>query len=565
MKVPRSFGLMAGVLLLAAACTPASPTAAPATPAKPGTAPTAPPAAAPTAAATAAAKPAGPTAAPAAKIKRGGTLNYASTFETNSWDPVLANATTWPIREVPVLEALLSYVLVDEATGKHELQGTLAESWEVVDPTTIMFKIRRGVKFHDGSEFNAEVAKWNLERARDHPKSAAKRLVENVKTFEVVDPYTLRARLAQPSALVLYNFSPATGGTGDVGTMMLSKKQFDTGGEEALGAKPAGTGPVSIAEWKRDDRLTAKKFDGYWKKGADGQSLPYVDGINARIIKEPAVIFAEMRAGTVDVTSHLSDSDYAAAKNNPDLKVTVLRWAANFHVFGFNQRNEIWGKNQKLRLAAIYATDRKSLADAVGFGLAEPNDYLFWGPGYPGYDEKLPKYEFNLDKAKQLIAEAGYPNGIDITHITYTQPLFQKPAEVLQAMWAKIGIRTNLDLEEVVAARARLKVANFEITSHRGTISLEPAYLSRLFVCDGSANWSSYCNPELDKCMAEGEKTYDVNQRGEVYKRCQKIMYDDALLGGMHRTFSTITSRKAVQGLRIGFSAMDLFEVWLDK
>jgi peptide/nickel transport system substrate-binding protein len=554
---------MTATLLIGACGTPPVPTT---TSTKPAPAVTIASPAQPTAAPTPPTKPeVSPTAAPVSKIKRGGTLVYASTFETNSWDPVLANATTWPIREVPVLETLVSYVLADETTGKHDLRPALAESWEVVDPTTIIFKIRKGVKFHDGSEFTAEIAKWNLERTRDHPKSAAKRLVEIVQTFEVVDPYTLRAKLKQPSALVLYNFSPATGGTGDVGTNMLSKKQFDTGGEEALGAKPAGTGPMVITEWKRDDRLTTKKFDGYWKKGADGQSLPYLDGITSRIIKEPAVIFAEMRAGTVDVSSHLSDSDFTAAKANPDLKVTVLRWAANFHVFGFNQKHDVWGKNLKLRQATAYATDRKSLAAAVGFGLAEPNDHVFWGPGFPGYDSSLPQYEFNLDKAKQLMKDGGYGDGIDITMITYTQPLFQKPAEVIQAMWAKIGIRMKLELEEVVAARARLKLQNFEVTSHRATISLEPAYLSRMFTCDGSANWSSYCNPEVDKCMAEAEKIYDANQRGEVYKRCQKPIYEDALVGGMHRTFSTITARKVVQGLRVQYSAMDLFEVWLDK
>ncbi|MCL4534299.1 MAG: ABC transporter substrate-binding protein [Bacteroidetes bacterium] len=565
-------GVVVLITILLAACAPAVPTAAPAptgivptVPAavpRPGEQATKPAAAAPTAA-PAATAPAAPT--PAAKVKRGGTLNYASTFETDSWDPVLAKATTWPIRELPVLETLLDYVLVDEASGKHELQGRLAESWEVVDPTTIVLKLRKGVKFHDGSDFNAEVAKWNLERARDHPKSAAKRLVSGVQTFEVVDPLTLRLKLKQPSALAIYNLTSATGGTGEVGTMMVSKKQFDTGGEDALGTKPAGTGPMVLTEWRRDDRAILKPWNGYWKNGVDGKPLPYLDGIVGRIINDPTVIFAEMRAGTVDVSSHISDSDYQSAKANPNLKPIVLRWANNFHVFGFNQKFPLWGDNLKLRQAAMYAVDRKSLADAVGFGLADPNEYVFWGPGSPGYDTSVPHYEFNLDKAKQLMKDAGYPDGVDTVLLSYPQPLFQKPAEILQAMWAKVGIRAKLELLEIVAARNKLKLGDFEVTAHRAVISLEPSYLARMFTCEGAANWSNYCNPEVDKCMAEAEKIYDTAQRADTYKRCQKLIYEDALIGGTHRTFSTITERKEVRGLKIQYGAIDLQETWLDK
>jgi peptide/nickel transport system substrate-binding protein len=346
---------------------------------------------------------------------------------------------------------------------------------------------------------------------------------------------------------------------------MLSKAQFDKGGEDALGNKPAGTGPMLISEWRRDDRVLTKKWDGYWKNGVDGKPLPYLDGITGRIIKEPAVIFAEMRAGTVDVSTHVPESDFAVAKANPNLSLTVARWATNFHVVGFNQKFPLWGNNLKLRQAALLAIDQKSLADAIGFGLAEPSEHVFWGPGFPGYDQSLPSYKFNLDKAKQLMQEAGQASGVDTVLLTYPQPLFQKPAEVVQAMWAKVGIRAKLELIEVVAARSKLKLGEFEVTAHRATISLEPSYVSRMFTCEGAANWSNYCNPEMDKCMAEAEKIYDAAQRGEAYKKCQKILYDDALIGGSHRTFSFFTQRKEVKGLRIGYSAMDLAEVWLDK
>lgn len=549
------------VFVLLAACTPAAPTAAPA---KPATGPTAVTGAAQPTSTVAAAKPAAGAPTPAAKIKRGGILTYASAMESDSWDPVLA-MTHWTVEEIPVLETLLSYILADEATGKHELQPLLAEAWEIADPTTVVLKLRKGVKFHDGSEFNAEVAKWNLERARDHPKSSAKRLVSGVDAFEVVDPFALKLRLKQPSAIVLLNLTPATGGSGAAGSKMVSKTASEKLGEESIATKPVGTGPMMIVDWKKDDRLTTKRWGGYWGKGADGQSLPYLDGINARIITDPSVIFMDLRAGTVHASSHVSSSDYAAARANPDLGVQLLHWANDFHVVAFNPKASPWAENLKLRQAALYAIDQKSLADAVGFGLAKPNEYLFWGPGMPGYDASLPRYEFNLEKAKQLLREAGYPEGLDIAQMAYPQPVFSKPAEILQSMWSKVGIRAKLDLLEVTAARAKQALGEFEAESHRAVASVDPANLGRMFVCGGAGNQSNYCNPEADKCMLEGERTYDFAERDKIYKRCEKILYEDAFFGGLHRMFTSITYRKELKGLSVQFGRMDLREAWLDK
>ena len=211
-------GLIVSVAMTLGACSPAAPTVVPAKPptsASPATA-----SAAPTQAATApasptvVAKPATPT--PASKIKRGGTLNVASFQETPTWDPIFSNPPKM-VRDIPVFETLIDYMLTDGKTGKHELKPSLAESWNLTDPTTVVLKLRKGVKFHDGSEFNAEVAKWNLERARDHPKSVAKRLVEEVASIETPDPLTLRLKLKQPSGLILTSLTSARGGTGDTG------------------------------------------------------------------------------------------------------------------------------------------------------------------------------------------------------------------------------------------------------------------------------------------------------------------------------------------------------------
>ena len=556
------------LIMLAAligACASPAPTVAPTKPAVTAatvaptvaTAPTpaAPVGSAPTAA-PAATKPAAASPTSAAKVKRGGTLTYAFNIDTPTWDPVISNMNTIH-RDLPVLETLLNYILVYPSTGKHELQAGLAEAWEVTDPKTITLKLRKGVKFHDGSDFTAE--------ALNHPKSAGKRLVEAVQTFEVVDPSTLRLKLKEPSAIMIYNLTFATGGTGATATMMVSKAAFDKGGDDLLSKQPPGTGQMQVVDWKRDQSLQTKRFDGYWKKGADGQPLPYLDAINAKFIPDAAVIFTEMRAGTVDVSSAVGANDYGVAEKMPDLGVMLYRWAVYSHVIGFNQKAAPWGDNLKLRQAALYAIDKKTLSEVAGSGLAEPNDYLFWGPGMPGYDTSLPAYRFDLAKSQQLMQEAGMQSGVDVTLSTYTGARYTKPAEIVQSMLAKVGIKMQIDVAEMAAQRSKLKLGTFQLTSYQAGASLDPLHYARAFTCDGSGNFSNYCNPEMDECMAEGDRIYDAAGHDKIFKRCQKILYDDALIGGLHREFLYVIYNKKVQGLSAQTQSMDLSGVWLDK
>lgn len=491
-------------------------------------------------------------------------LNYSAGGDAPTWDPAISVSNTIQ-RELPIIETLLNYVLVDQKTGKHELQPGLAESWEMTDPKTVTLKLRKAVKFHDGSDFNADVAKWSLERARDHPKSAGKRLVEAVQTFEVLDPSTLRLKLNYQSAIMLYNLTFATGGPGSTATMILSKAAFDKGGDEVLDKRPPGTGEMMIVDWKRDETLQAKRFDGYWGKGADGQPLPYLDGINVRVVPDASVTLVEMRAGSIDISAQIAARDYEAVQRVPELDTMLLHWAVYSYVFGFNQKNPLWGNNLKLRQAAMYAVDRKSLAEVAAASLGEPNDYVYWGPGMPGYDPSLPSYKFDLQKAKQLVKEAGYSDKVEGTLTTFTGLMYRRPAEIAQAMWATAGLKINLDIADMTAQRAKIKAGNFEISLYQAGSSLDPLHYFRAFSCGGSGNWSNYCNPEADKCMQEGERVYESAERDKIFKRCQQLLYEDAGIGGLHRERMFIVFNKKVKGVGAQTQSADLRYVWLDK
>jgi peptide/nickel transport system substrate-binding protein len=554
-------------ILLAGCAAPAAPTAAPTKPAAGATAaPIAVATVAPAAPAAAATKPAAPspTAPPVAKIKRGGVLVSSVNTASPSLDPLYDIRGT-NLKEVAMYEALIRYPVVDFEKGKSELKPELAESWQQVDPKTVVLKLRKGVKFHDGSDFNAETAKWSLERMGKETKSLSKRLAENYDKLDVVDPYTLKINYKNPSGLQIIDLTAATQGTGSVGSVMLSKAHFEKVGAAEFEKNPSGTGPMKVQEWKRDDVLVVTRFDGYWRDGADGKKLPYLDGMRQRFITDNATIMAELKAGTMHITRSLSPSDIATLKSTPDLQYMLLHWAPQPHYAGFNPDRTPFGKNLKLRQAAQHAVDRESMAKVLGMDAGKPLYWGTWNVAWLGYDEALPKYEFNIEKATALVKEAGYANGVDLNLLHYVPTLDRRKAEMLQSMWAKAGIKVTLDSGEATSARQKIKAGEFESHTFNMAFSPDPAHFNRMYTCNGTANWANYCNPETDKCMLDGERETDPAKRTEIYKKCQKIMYEDALSAGLYQVSPILSFRKEVKGVQVQAATEDYDEIWLDK
>ncbi len=551
-----AIALASSLSLLASCAVPAVPTATPTKPAAGAPGATSAPAAATKPAAAA-------TTPPTAKIKRGGTLVRADFRDAPTMDPAFS-ANSSELAESPALETLLRYVLVEEKTGKHEFQPWLAESHQLVDPKTLVVKLRKGVKYHDGSDFTAETAKWHLDRSRTDAKSLSKAYQAAVDNIVAEDANTLRFNLKGPSATLLLNLSNAAGGTGSTGVLFVSKAAFDREGADGLARKAVGTGPFAMEDWKRDDKTLYKKFDQYWKQGEDGQKLPYLDRIEVRVLRDKAVGLLEAKAGTVHVVMKIDNKDIDATKANSDLRFVLMPWGSVRGYANYNPKKSPWGTNLKLRQASAYAIDRQTMAKALGFGYSIPNPYLYWIEGFPGYDEKNPRYDYNAEKATQLIKEAGFPDGVDL-ELPFENPgSDQRVAEMLHSMWTKVGIRAKVLSVESTAFKQMSQAGNFEVALGGTFGSPDPDLFSRTMVCGGSANWAGYCNPELDKCLEEGRTTVDFAKRDEIYKRCQKVLYDDAVYIGLINTPVNIVYRKEVKNLKVNWHLVDLREAWLE-
>ncbi len=543
----RNVYLVTGVVIVLSLVVACAPTAPQVVPIKPPIAAASPspeaatavvskPAVAPTTA------PAAPSPAPVATVKRGGTVRDVMKAMVDSLDPQLGTGRGNPFHTL-LFDNLMGYKITDPKLKTFDAAPGLAESFTLVDPTTIDLKLRKGVKFHDGSDFNAAVAKWNLERSGTHPKSQIKTTVDSIKSMQIVDDYTLRLNLKAPSASLPLLLSPVNINM----TGMVSKEAVEKMGDDAFGASPVGTGPMKLRQWVRDDRIVMEKVPGHWEKGEDGQPLPYLDGFTSRFIIDQTVALVELRTGNVDLFPDLEPKDVAAVKADPNLMVTEKvgdeAWMGYPGSY-FNPKRDYAFSNRKLREAAQYAIDHESMAQALGFGIGVAAYYPHWFPGMLGYDESLPRRVFDLQKSKSLMTEAGFPDGVDVEVSVINRPLDAKPLEALQAMWAKANIRLKITLVDRLPWIDLGRANKFDILSFSFKSRVDPQ-LAQYSRTGSGSNYPNYSNPDVDKLWEQADKEYDTGKRSQVYKDIQKIMFEDAyhMVGYMYPAPAAISKK----------------------
>jgi peptide/nickel transport system substrate-binding protein len=559
------------VLSFLLACAPTTPTVAPTKPSVPAAA-TAPAAAATTApvppsgataAPAAATKPAAaaPTSAPVAKVKRGGELRMALMNDWVDLDPLgTAEATNY-------IKAHFTDGLTfsrPDAQGVWVPVPALASEW-TAEGSAFTFKLRKGLKFQDGSDFNAATAKWLLDLYINHPQSAVKPTLDAVKTggVEVVDDYTIRLNLKAPSATLLTYIS-------DNGAkhspLMYSKAAYDKMGEDKWRANPPGIGPFQMTENRGGDTLIAKRFDGYWMMGEDGKALPYIDGVRYRLIVDDSVRLLELKAGNIDLVELMQGKDVPGIKSNPDLVYVDAPWVGNQYRVPMGSKGAKFSNDVKLRQAAWYALDREAIAKTLGQGVGASTKYYVL-PGGLGYDESAPYYWYNLDKAKQLMKDAGQEKGMDATVVVMSRQLDKQQAEMLQQMWNAVGIRTTLDIMERTAANNRVAKGDFDIHTQRNPTPPDTHMgMAGNFASWGDSNKINLNDPRMDKCIRDGDSVLDTKQRNEIYKKCLAIDYELAYMGYTWVQTWNYVYRKPVQGFKPSWGQnWWIKEIWLDK
>ncbi len=492
--------------------------------------------------------------------KRSGQATVLQTNDFVSMDPIFASG--------PTASAVYDWLLTwrQSADGTYGVQPHLARAFETF-PNKIVFHLRDGVKFHDGSDLTADVVVWNVKRMVQNPKSFAKNLLSAVDDKEpavALDPMTVQVNLTRPSAAVLSSLSDASANGGGT-TAIVSKKAADDNGEDWLKLNPVGTGPFRFVSFASGNKLEVQRNENYWRMGADGKPLPYLDGITYRVIIEATTQFNEMRAGTSDYVQNILGRDVPAAKQIAHARYIESPFIGNKRQYFFNSLKPPFQDNLPLRQAIHHAVDRDAIAKAVGggFGFGLPYEFV---PGAIGYDTSVPIYEFNLDKAKQLIQQSGVRTPLEVRMTVHSREQDVQQAQMIQQMVDKIGIKLNLDVVERVAWGEKVRIQNdFQMASRQSGVAVDPT--DDLLVTWAEGGNSAYHRakvPGLIDTLHQADSDYDQAKRQALLVQAQKLMYDSAWFGYIWFEPGNFLVHKRIQGFPAAWGSLRAEEWWID-
>ena len=486
-----------------------------------------------------------PTSAQNAQVQRGGMLTTAVQNDWITFDSIFNSANVAP--HLMIYDPLFFFQPDDQ--GAWRVTPGLVEKWDFSD-TAAMFHLRKGVTFHDGSDWNADVLKWNFERMANDPKSIAKAVITGVdlsNPVTVIDPYTAKINLSQPAPSLAEQLSAAN----NAYTWPISRTAFEKLGPDEYARHPVGTGPFKFVEWRPSDRVILQRNDNYWMTGADGKALPYLDGITYRLIIDDTVRAVELKSHNIDVTDLISPKDMPSIQADPSLTLIQGKWAGNSRRLIFHAQGGPFSNNLKLRQAVLYSIDRETLSATLGQGQGDASKYLLL-PGALGYDEKQPYYWYDLDKAKSLMIDAGYPNGIDVHFIIIAREVDQAQAQVLTQMWEKIGVRASIEAVERAALNQRILAggADYEVTSGQyGNYAGDADLQLRTYLhSKGSFNKAHMKSYEMDALLDKASGTYDPAARVALYHDAQTLDFNLGYYGYLWTQWWTWAMTKRVVG-----------------
>lgn len=410
--------------------------------------------------------------------------------------------------------------------NKMEVQPELATSWEQTGPTTWELKLREGVTFHNGEPFDAEAAAFSIERVLDPDnESALTSFIPTIKSVEAVDPTTLTIETKGPDPNIL----------GALTYIMMVPPKAVEADTEGFARKPIGTGPYKFVEWAPGQGIELTAYENYWG------DQPAIKNVKAVFRAEPQVRLAALKAGEIDVAAIDPDQ----AKNVPRLTATQSTDVAEF---GFDAQEGRILSDQRLRLAINHAINRQQLIDVVFQGHAQPANGQLVPPQSIGYNEQLKDYPYDLEKAKQLVAEAG-AEGKKVVLVA-SQGRWPQDTETVDALAAMIE-ETGLDvevermefsqfLERVFDRKARADLMYFAASSD--TFDSARTISTLLLSEKNGGVLTRYENPKIDEMLEDAVAAETLEEKEEIYHQLWQEAYDDVAMipvVGLENTYGT--------------------------
>jgi peptide/nickel transport system substrate-binding protein len=394
------------------------------------------------------------------------------------------------------------------------------------DGKEVTIKLREGVKFQDGEPFDAEAAKFSLERHLTFPASYRKPELNALDHVEVVDPLTVKLVLKTP-------FSPLIAQLADRAGMMVSPKAAKAEGDK-FGLHPVCAGPYTFVERVQQDRIVFEKFKDYWNK-----DNVFIDRIVFLPIIDATVRLANLKSGGLDLTERVLATDIKDVRADPRLELSSALWLGYQGIIiniGNDKAKGPLSQSAKVRQALDLAIDREAINQVVYNGEFVPGNQWI-NPQNPYYQKAFPVRPRDLAKAKALFKEAGITAPLPVDFMVPQGAEFGAVAQVVQSMAAEVGFDLKIRVTEVATALKAAEAGEFQAFLLDWSGRIDPDGNAYSFYKTGAPlNYSFYSNPLVDKALDDSRQVTDLSARKAIYeKMTQQVLEDEPIIYLYHR------------------------------
>ncbi len=486
--------------------------------------------------------------------------------------------------------------LVKLKEGLAEIEPSLATSWDVSeDGTEVIFHLRKGVKFHDGTDFNADAVVFSYARMydRDHPYnqygewSNFKNFFSDIDRVEKIDDYTVKLVFKRPNAAI---FTLLGYWILDI----VSPTNAEKHKEEAF-KNPVGTGPFKFVEWVKDDYIVYEANENYWQERAK------LDKLIIKVIPTPTARLMALEVGEIHGMEDPNPADFDRIKANKDLKLLTqpglnIGYMAMNTGYGYIDANENGVRDKdseplvktkgyfepftkkKVRQAIQMGIDKQSLVDNVYMGTASKAKTAI-PPSVLGYNDDIEDYPYDPERARALLAEAGYPDGFEVTlhAMPNSRPYMFDPPKVgtaIQSYLADIGVKVNIYqidwttyLQQSENGEAQMILLGWYSNSGDPADWMNVLYVANNAAIGTSDNMAWYDGgEELQEILANALLTFDPEERAEYYKKAQEIIVEDAGWVFLNNSNQNVVLRQNAYGYVLHPTTRDFFyPVWVEE
>ncbi|MGH7154092.1 MAG: ABC transporter substrate-binding protein [Acetobacteraceae bacterium] len=463
----------------------------------------------------------------------GGTFIFGASADVIFLDPVFEqqNPDIWFAMNV------YDTLLQPSNDGKSVGPGLASEYNMSPDGMTLTLTLRPGVKFADGSLLTPEDVLFSLRRAQNKDYSSFTALIESIGAIEIAGPDKVILHLKHPDPAIFQAL--ATFNTGILPEKLLNAAPGNTPREKAraFAEKPLGTGPFMVTKWTPGTELDMVRNPYYWQHDAAGQPLPYLDRIRIVIIPDDATRILKLKAGEIGAAEFVPYSRIAEIRADPNLKM-ILSPAAQIFFIAMNNRPTLWDgtpnplSDKRVRQALNYAVNKKAIVQVMTYGAGKPQVSPISTPTPLAEQTTQVPYPYDPAKAKDLLKEAGFPNGFDVGIYTVAGNSDQAAeAAAIQQMWKQIGVRLKIQQMDSATRIAKFHANQYQMRTALWTADINDPSEAIEFLTYGPmvhSNYSGFDDPELDAAFIKSQAEMDVEKRRALVKRIQDIYVENA-------------------------------------